>query len=184
MAKSYTPAPEPVLDMLQDVIKRWHSDVEKAGVTFDAFMVANDSGPAIMVRGQQALACVKAMPEIERAQGTSDVRLLIDAEEWEKLSDPQRIGLLDHEVYHVKPVRDDKNGGFKLDSEGRPKIAMRKHDVEVGWFVEVAERHKDASPEVSQAKRLYDNFGQAFWPFLTEIQPGLKLMPEPKKTAA
>lgn len=52
------------------------------------------------------------------------------------------------------------------DDLGRPKLKMRKHDVEIGWFKIIAERHGAHSIERQQAKIIFDTMGQSFWPGL------------------
>jgi hypothetical protein len=52
-----------------------------------------------------------------------------------------------------------------FDALDRPKLAMRKHDHQFGWFDEVAQRHGEASPEVRQARVLMEKSGQLYFDF-------------------
>jgi hypothetical protein len=61
------------------------------------------------------------------------------------------------------------------DDLKRPKLKLRKHDVEVGWFAIVAGRHGSASLEIEQAKAVMDSYGQLFWPCIDLPEPPLQL---------
>ncbi len=73
---------------------------------------------------------------------------------------------MDHELTHLELA--EKEGAPVLDDGGRPKLKMRLHDYEFGWFTEVAERHKENAIEVQQARALIDGDGQVYFPFLAD----------------
>ena len=50
----------------------------------------------------------------------------------------------------------------KRDAQGRPKIKLRKHDFQVGWFHEIARRHGEHSVEVRQCRELVSEQGQTY----------------------
>jgi hypothetical protein len=53
----------------------------------------------------------------------------------------------------------------KFDAVDRPKLAMRQHDHQLGWFDEVARRHGEASPEIRQARQLLEQTKQLYFDF-------------------
>jgi hypothetical protein len=57
-----------------------------------------------------------------------------------------------------------------MDDLGRPKLRMRKHDINFGWFNQVAKRHGSASQERIQARMILDEAGQFYWPDLVQKQ--------------
>lgn len=59
-----------------------------------------------------------------------------------------------------------RKGIVQVDDLRRPKIKIRKHDVEVGWFNIVAGRHGNFSIERIQSKMVMDQLGQYYWPEL------------------
>ncbi len=77
----------------------------------------------------------------------------------------QQAALLDHELHHLE-VQKEGNGRFKFDDLNRPKISMRPHDFEFGWFSIIAKRHPGIALECVQAKTIMDKAGQLFWPEL------------------
>jgi hypothetical protein len=67
-----------------------------------------------------------------------------------------------------------------FDAVGRPKLLMRKHDHQFGWFDEVAQRHGEASPEVRQARVLMESSGQLYFDFepRSPVPPKSRKQPE------
>lgn len=118
---------------------------------------------ALTKNGLKALGITKIIALKERALGRGDVEVALDGDWWKSATDEQQAALLDHELHHIC-IKCDKAGNVQYDDLGRPKIKLRKHDVEVGWFKVVAERHGAASQERIQAKAIMDFSGQYFWP--------------------
>lgn len=185
MATTYTRCPQEVADLLAELINEYHPQIKDAGVTFDLLFAESDSGNPVKCRGRSAYAVVRIISPLDRAKGMADAEIKIDMEKYEAFEDDdERRALLDHELEHVVPVVDDANGGFKRDDYGRPKLRMREHDVEVGWFAKIAERWGVKSVERKQARQIFDDHGNQLFPFLAEPQPELKIMPPPGKTKA
>lgn len=185
MAKTFTPAPDDVRKMAEEVIEQYHPDIKESGLTIDYLFVKSDSGHALTLRGVPCFAIAKKITTKDRVKGCADCEITIDDDKWQDLTDLRRRALLDHELYHFRLDRDAEEGneeGFKLDSAGRPVVSIRPHDWEFGWFEEVAKRWGQDSNEVVQAKLMYDKAGNALFPFLAdEAQPGLALLPPPPK---
>jgi hypothetical protein len=167
MSKTYELAPAEVKERADKLISQYHHDIENAAVRIDYLFATSDSGNAVMLHGYPCLAVVRIVNLKDRAKKNADAEITIDAEAYKTMTDAQKDGLLDHELHHLI-VKRDKDGGFDLDDLYRPKLKLRKHDWQMGWFEEIARRHGPASPEVYQAQILWDNAGQAFFPMLLQ----------------
>lgn len=139
-----------------------HADVDDKG------RVLND---ALTKNGVKALGIARKLPLKDRAMGRGDAEISLDGDWWTAATAEQQAALLDHELHHLE-VKSDKNGNVKYDDLGRPELKLRKHDVEVGWFKCIAERHGAASQERIQARVIMDNFGQYLWP---DIAPTVEI---------
>ena len=173
--KRYIKAPDQVLRMLSEAICRFecYQPLCDAGVRIDVLMAyapTDDAGAptasAIEVNGYPAAACIKVQKLDHRALGLGDALMTIDAAWWTKegRTDGQRMALLDHELNHLEVVLDD--AGTVVDTSKRPKLSLRKHDVQFGWFRDVAMRNGEDAVEVMQAKALIEGDAQTFWPQL------------------
>lgn len=122
-----------------------------------------------------------------------DAQIVVDSHWWNGLLEraktdvereqalARRRAVIDHELTHLELVCDKKTGKPVLHPEtGRPKLRLRKHDYQFGWFTEVAQRHGVHSVEVQQAGKLRSE--PDFWP----APPGRRvaLMPERLRQAA
>ena len=117
-------------------------------------------GCALKHQGIRALAIVKKIGPADRCKGQGDCEIRIDGDWWKIANVLEQRAVLDHELTHIC-VRD------KDDDYGRPKIVLRDHDFQVGWFASVAERHGMNSVECKQAAEIRESAGQYFWPALT-----------------
>lgn len=184
---TYQQATDQQLNVLVQAMTDYHPRLVKAGVTVDlsvAFAKVDEEtgevlGPALKVRGVPVLAKVKIMPLEDRIQGSGDARITIDGDRWADLSPDERLAVLDHELTHLQvqeemirqapPKAGDPPSPVapvefrpKLDDAQRPKLKMRQHDHEYGWFDEVAKRHGKSSIEVQQVERFMNDCGQIY----------------------
>lgn len=123
-----------------------------------------ETGPALTKNGVKALGLCKVVPSDMRVNGNGDVIIKIDADWWNNATVKQRTALLDHELTHISVIV--KGGVIQTDDVGRPKLRLRKHDYEFGWFKSVAARHGNNSIEREQAAEIHEEAGQMFWPEL------------------
>lgn len=150
-------------------------------------------GPAIQHAGVPALGVAKIIKLPHRVAGLGDAEITIDGDWWAEASARERMGLLDHELTHLEVVHESvlrkpkralevvegDDGTIKLkrdqqaeeetaskpvlDSAGRPKMRIRKHDRYFGWFDEVAKRWGPDSQESQQAQRFVEETGQLYF---------------------
>jgi len=158
----YQKADEYLVNLMNQVIGKFHERIRANDVSIElmiAFGRRDEDGlivsPAIVVSGYQALAKVKITRGDERAAGRSDVVITLDGDHiGEKrpydIPDGEIMAILDHELTHIE-FRVDHKGIAETDDYGRPKMRLRKHDVQFGWFKEVADRWGAASQESKQA---------------------------------
>ncbi len=168
--KTYSQAPSGTAERVAHLIKCFHRELLDAGVKIDLISVTTDKigKPALMHNGYAAYAVVRSLGPKERTMGRGDAEIVIDEEQYLKLSDDQKDALLDHEVHHIQLILDKKTGKPKLDSRGRPRLGMKKHDYQFGWFSEIAKRHGIASMEVKQAHQMYLAERQTLFAFVSE----------------
>lgn len=153
-----------------------HKPVLEAKVSIDYLFAYNESGrAAIRQNGYPCLGLTRKIGLKDRVKGAADAEIILDGDWWEKANDRERRGLLDHELHHVSPKM--KNGAFDTDDQGRPKIELRKHDWQFGWFGIIAERHGKWSQECVQAKSIMDKDGQLFWPSIAPTKDSIVQLP-------
>lgn len=171
MGTKYQRAGDEVRSMAFEILDRYpdHRPILEAGVKIDyLFAYAERDGnnnikvPALKCHGVRALAICRKIGLKDRAKGCGDVEICIDHDWWENAGEDEQRALLDHELYHVEVRKDIR--GVITDDLNRPLINLRPHDVQIGWFAKIAARHGIASQERQQAKAIFDEFDQYFWP--------------------
>lgn len=180
MATTYELADTDVISVLDRMMAKYHKDLTEVELRVCCLMAIpakNDKGeplaPAVKLNGYPCQAIIKIISYKDRVAGREDVEITIDADNWEKLSEAERDALIDHELTHIEVQRDDE-GTVKADDCGRPKVKMRLHDHQHGWFDVVAKRHGDASAEVKQAKAFADEFGQVYFGWSRPPEHGIE----------
>ena len=81
--------------------------------------------------------CRKAS-DFDREFSDYDFVIILNRDAWERLDDPQRRALLDHELCHAAPVM-NTDGTQKEDTRSRRVWRIRRHDIEE--FAEIMTRH-------------------------------------------
>lgn len=171
----YQKAPPDVYATAAEILKEFesHKPLVEYGVKVDIVFAYGDrdddtgelKGDALTLNGRKALGIAKKLSTKERAMGRGDAEICLDADYWTATaSEEQQRALLDHELHHLSLKV--KKGQVCHDDLGRPEIKLRKHDVEVGWFGIIADRHGANSMEQIQAKTIMDAYGQFYWPAL------------------
>lgn len=162
-SKRYCVASDDVKDRITKMVMAHHSHL--ADLRIDSLFVFSDDDEAVLThQGYPAMAVVKIVSTKERAAGLGDALIVFDRHSYDLLTMKQRDALIDHELTHLLLVF-DKDGHKKKDCLGRPKLEMRQHDRQFGWFDDVAQRHGENSQEVIQAKALIEEARQLYFDF-------------------
>lgn len=169
---TYAKAHKSVTQMAGSLLKKYHEPLVEAGIRIDfvfayADLDENDEpiNNAITHQGYPAGGLCRIINLKDRAKGNGDAEITLDAVAWDNLTELEKNALLDHELHHLTL-------GKGVDDLRRPKLRMRKHDVQIGWFSLIAERHQAASAERRQATIVMVEKGQYFWPELVNQQNG------------
>lgn len=174
MAKTYSNASDDVLSCIERM-REAHYDHETSllHVTIAALFMHDDenSDSVLSHQGYAAQAMVRITPVRDRKLGVADAVIIVDRANWLRLNVQQRDALIDHELYHLERVADDESGELKFDAVDRPKLRIRKHDHQFGWFDAIAERHGEASAELRQARNLIAATGQLYLDFSNPSRP-------------
>lgn len=157
-----------VNDVIASMMNLYHKELVAMNVTVSASYVfaerheetGDPQGRGLEWHGVAADAVVRGTRLKERVQGRADVEILVCGVAWTEMTRKERDALIDHELYHVELIIDRETGEPKLDDSGRPLLNMREHDVDMGWFLEVAERHGEHSGEVRQARGIVASYGE------------------------
>lgn len=175
---TYQKAPESVRSTANDLIRKYetHEPLASAQVVIDLLMAFGNvddetgekTGDAITSQGYRCLASTRVVNLRDRAKGNGDAEIILDGDEWANMEPEEQAALLDHELHHLK-VKVDKRGVVR-DDLGRPKLELRKHDHHFGWFDVIAARHGQASQEQKQAKVMFLDHGQYYWPEIAAMK--------------
>ena len=169
----YSIANEEVNLTIQKVMKENHGDLHAAGVTITALIARSEEGPAIKVRGSEAAGCIRITKLAERTLGLGDALMTLDGERMDAWTSKRLQAVIDHELRHLMLAKNKKTGQIQLDDEGRPKLRIRPHDFEFGWFARTAELYGEESYEVSQAREIVAA------QFVQDFLPGFEIDPDP-----
>lgn len=159
---TYEMAGQDLVSVIDDTMQAHHAPLVEAGVTVDLMLAyaSRDKngiakGPAVKHNGLPAYAVVRKMALKDRTAGRSDAEIVLDGDNCRNWDAAFLIAVLYHELYHLELVEDKKEGGIALDDLGRPRLKIRPHDREFGWFDEIAHRHEGFSAEARQARLLF-----------------------------
>lgn len=151
-------------EFVLDVMADYRSDLIDAEVTVDILI---DHDP-LKLHGYVCAAVIKATPYRQRVKGAKDLELTIDERQWKELGTDERRALIHHEFLHPEFVF-DKEGQIRSDKIGRPCMKMKLHDVQIGWFLDIAQRHGAASFEVKQARQIREDHGQLLFDWTDDM---------------
>ena len=169
----YSIANEEVNLTIQKVMRENHGDLHAEGVTITALIARSEDGPALKVGGREALGCIRVTKLTERTLGLGDALMILDGESMPAWSSMRLQAVIDHELRHLVLSKSKKTGEIQRDDEGRPKLRIRPHDFEFGWFARTAELYGEESYEVSQAREIVAA------QFVQNFLPGFEIDPDP-----
>lgn len=160
MSTIYHKATKAVHDLVEEIIEEFHPELKQVEMKIDlleARATLDDEGfpegPALTHQGYQALGICRIVNYRDRVKGCGDAEIQIDGDWWDDAEPEQQSALIDHELTHIEIVTGE-DGRPRLDPIGRPKIKMRKHDRQFGWFDDVAKRWGKNSVEHQQASQV------------------------------
>lgn len=156
MGVTYEPCDEEVIALVDSVMRAYHTPLADAGVTTHALFARDydettgDAIQAVKRAGYPAAAKISVTSLADRARGIPDAKLVIDEYSWKHLDANRRRALIDHELQHLELSVDFHTMEIKLDDLERPKLKLRVHDFEVGYFRAVVLRHGKAAIEAEE----------------------------------
>ena len=178
--KTYSQCPATLRERVDRLIRKYHPELDKLTVYFDLLFVEGDP-PALTHHGVPAFAIVKINSRKDRVKGNGDAEIVFDKGQFEIQKPETQEAIIDHELYHVIQKLDAKNAPM-LHADGRPKLKLRKHDREFGWFDEIAQRHGINSIECQQARQILAETEQLYFAFHSTTTRVEKLaLPAPKE---
>lgn len=160
------------VDMLNAVTKQYQPHLVEAGVTvclLQAHARVNErtgipKGPALKLHGYPCMATIKINSENARIEGAADCTLVIDGDRFFDLEEAEQIATFDHELEHLI-VAKDKYGQVKLDNCNRPKLKMKPHDIVIGGFNSIVDRHGINALESQQYRDIHQLMTQKTFPW-------------------
>lgn len=163
--------PPGVGEIINRMIERYHGGLRDAGLTIDVLEAraktdgnGDSEAVALKLHGYPCAATIKISSYKDRVLGRGDALLTVDGDQWDTFTDEQKEALIDHELEHLE-LRTDNDGLLIRDDMDRPKLQMRRHDHQFGWFDAIVRRHGDASLESQQLKQFTEKRRQLWLPF-------------------
>lgn len=185
MPLTYEKASDELDSLVEDVAERWHRELVACELRIDTLLARGGAG--LKHNGYPCAGTIKIVPLERRALGQGDALLTLNGATWDELSYEERLACVDHELEHllVRAQKGTSPSGFiEIDEEtgamvgqpagddlGRPKLAMRLHDWQLGGFTKIARRHCLASLEVQAVRACRDDRGQLFWDWAEPATP-------------
>jgi hypothetical protein len=175
--KTYTKCDAEVTARVKRLIKEFHSDLSANEVRVECLFIASSDpdGAALKHQGYPAAAVVRVLDSKARTAGRGDAEIVIDEKGYIDMTPEKRDALIDHELYHIE-VKKNRYGRTMTDENKRPKLKLKLHDRQYGWFDEIAKRHGAASGEIMQATHLFLSGRQTYFEFAlsTKLTAGVK----------
>ena len=162
--KRYEEADREAVERMTAIRDKYHPEL--SAIRIGLLVVYDDEEDKQVLKhgGYAAAALARIVSERDRAAGMCDAQIILDQSSYRHMTDKQRDALLDHELHHFE-IAQDKSGAPRMDTNERPKLKIRKHDHQFGWFDAIADRHGENSVEVKQARQLVEETGQLYFDF-------------------
>lgn len=169
--KVYSAASIDLETAIESMVREHHPDLKD--VRIGALFVFDDekSEQVLVHNGYPAAAVVRITSLRERALNMPDAVIVVDRASWQSINHMQHCALIDHELTHLTRFLDSETQQPTWDALGRPRLKMRRHDHQLGWFDEVAARHGENSVEVRQARDLVQSTYQLYFEFGPSAPP-------------
>lgn len=117
----------------------------------------NLKSPAITKNGIAVPAQIKVVSNFNRITDDTDVKIILNAELWEELSQAEKIATLDNMLSYLQ-IKEDKDGEPLTISESCDKVQLKlKHpDFYCEGFLDVLNSHKKNYIPWQEAKAIAD----------------------------
>lgn len=163
--KVYSAASVDLETAIQSMVREYHPELKDVRIVGLFQFDDETSEHTLSHNGYPAAAVVRITTLKERALGMPDAVIVVDRAEWQSITHMQHIALIDHELTHLTRATDPDTQQPLWDALGRPRLRIRRHDHQLGWFDEVAARHGENSAEMRQARDLVQSTHQLYFEF-------------------
>lgn len=134
-------ASEETFELLEDMIEKHHPHLSR-----NEFLIMMKHG-GWKSKGKTKFSGVTVLNEAVRMEMAKDLILYLNADMWNKMSDPQKRYVLDHALFGLD-VKKDKNKDVLEADDGRPLLKTLPPDIEA--FFAVITRHGAVSEDVKR----------------------------------
>jgi hypothetical protein len=166
MATIYHPPTHDALALLDELRREHRQDLELAEARIALIFATSDKPdkPPMTSKGQRVLGKCKVHGLSDKAAGTADATIWIDAIAWSVRSANQNRALLHHELEHIA-IWENERG-----DDGRPMLKSRNADFQFDGFHEIIERYGADACEASNVARVVARH-QGVFAFDAEFEP-------------
>ena len=191
MATCFEKATDDQLATLRAIMEEHHPELVEAGVTVELLIARAEKdddgkpkGRALSHGGYVALGIASINPYLLRVRGLADAMIRVDGDWLDDEADGGDEGdefkaLLDHELTHFQLKEGDER-----DRAGRPRLKIRRHDRQHGWFDQVARRWGPNSQEHQQARAMLEaDLMRDYQLTLPGLKPVEPIEDKPKRAA-
>jgi hypothetical protein len=145
----HEPTPD-ALALLDELRREYRQDLEQAEALITLIFATSDKPdkPPMTSKGQRVLGKCKVHGLSDKAAGTADATIWIDAIAWSVRSVNQNRALLHHELEHIA-IWENERG-----DDGRPMLKSRNADFQFDGFHEIIERYGADACEALNVERV------------------------------
>lgn len=149
-------------NMLGNMIKDHHKDFKDTEI----LILMKHGG--WKSKGKSLFAKFKILGDDLRSTWDRDAILYLNADIWNRTSDPQRKYILDHALFSLD-LKHDKHGCVLEAADGRPLLKTVPPDIEA--YVEVIRRHGTITEDVKRLAKALTETNQLTFDDVKEEQP-------------
>ena len=145
----HAPTPD-ALALLAELRREYRGDLDLAEADIRLVFASSDKPdkPPMARKGQRVLGKCKVHGLADKAAGTADATITLDAVAWSLRSANQNRALLHHELEHIDTWHGDR------DDDGRPLLKSRNADFEFDGFHSIIARYGADACEVANVSRV------------------------------
>jgi len=185
MGVTYERASDELMQTVHEIMREHHKELVIADVRVLVLMAfgpvdsdGKKTGPAITSGGYTCAGTMQRLSLKNRVISGHDALMTLDGDRFDEWPEKAQRALIDHELMHLAVQWErapDLEQGIeegipKYDDIGRPKLATRLHDWQLGGFRDVAQRWGKWSFEREEAKKVQNEHGQYLFDFAAPPQ--------------